>query len=68
MWQSALRSIVLALASTALAVALALPIALMVARLSRPGLVEALAFLSIAVSPLVVGTGLFLLVGRWPTR
>jgi len=61
-WQSALRSIVLALASTALAVALALPIALMVARLSRPGLVEALAFLSIAVSPLVVGTGLFLLV------
>jgi len=61
-WQAAIRSIVLALASTALAVALAVPIALLVARLTRPGLVEAMAFLTIAVSPLVVGTGLFLLI------
>ncbi len=61
-WQAALRSIARALASTALAVALALPIALLVARLRRPGLVEGLAFLTIAVSPLVVGTGLFLLI------
>jgi len=61
-WWAAGRSIVLALASTALAVALALPIALLVARLTRPGLVEALAFLTIAVSPLVVGTGLFLII------
>ncbi|MBF9059433.1 ABC transporter permease subunit [Rhodobacterales bacterium HKCCSP123] len=61
-WEAALRSIVLALASTALAVALALPIALLVTRLRRPGLVEGLAFLTIAVSPLVLGTGLFLLI------
>lgn len=61
-WQSAVRSVVLALASTALALALAVPIALLVARLTRPGLVEALAFLTIAVSPLVIGTGLFLLI------
>jgi thiamine transport system permease protein len=61
-WEAALRSILLALASSALAVGLALPIALLVARLTRPGLVEALAFLTIAVSPLVVGTGLFLLI------
>jgi thiamine transport system permease protein len=61
-WQAALRSIVLALASAVLAVALALPIALMVARLRRPGLVEGLAFLTIAVSPLVIGTGLFVLI------
>jgi thiamine transport system permease protein len=61
-WEAALRSIVLALASAALSVALALPIALLVTRLSRPGLVEGLAFLTIAVSPLVIGTGIFLLV------
>jgi len=61
-WQAALRSIILALCSAALSIALALPIALLVARLARPGLVEALAFLTIAVSPLVIGTGLFLLV------
>lgn len=61
-WEAALRSILLALASTALAVALALPIALLVTRLRRPGLVEGLAFLTIAVSPLVIGTGLFLLI------
>lgn len=61
-WEAALRSIILALASTALAVALALPIALLVTRLRRPGLVEGLAFLTIAVSPLVIGTGLFLLI------
>jgi thiamine transport system permease protein len=64
-WEAALRSIVLALASAALSVALALPIALLVARLRRPGLVEALAFLTIAVSSLVIGTGLFLLIRPW---
>lgn len=61
-WVAALRSIVLALASTTLAVALALPIALLAARLARPGLVEMLAFLTIAVSPLVIGTGLFIVI------
>ena len=61
-WAAALRSIFLALASTMLAVALALPIALLTARLARPGLVEMLAFLTIAVSPLVIGTGLFIVI------
>ena len=61
-WAAALRSVVLALASTALSVGLALPIALFIAsRAARAGL-EGVGLLSIAVSPLVVGTGLFLIV------
>lgn len=64
-WQAALRSLVLALTSAGLAVALALPIALLVARLRRPGLVEGLAFLTIAVSSLVIGTGMFVLIRPW---
>ena len=66
-WQAALRSIVLALASTALAVGLALPIALLIAghtaRAGGKGAgLEGVGLLSIAVSPLVIGTGLFLIV------
>lgn len=61
-WRAALRSILIALGSSALAVAMALPMAILIARLRRPGLVEGVAFLAIAVSPLVIGTGLFLLV------
>lgn len=61
-WLAAIRSVILALASALLSVALALPMALLIARLSRPGLLEGLAFLTIAVSPLVIGTGLFLLI------
>lgn len=61
-WEAALRSVLLALASTALAVGLALPIALLIAgRAARAGL-EGVGLLSIAVSPLVVGTGLFILI------
>lgn len=61
-WEAALRSVVLALASTALAVTLALPIALLIAgKATRAGL-EGVGLLSIAVSPLVIGTGLFLIV------
>jgi thiamine transport system permease protein len=59
-WAAALRSIVVALCSTALAVALALPIALFAAR--GRGWVETLTALSISVSPLVLGTGLFLIL------
>ena len=61
-WRSALRSILVALCSTALAIALALPIALLIARLKWSGGVEVIGFLSIAISPLVVGTGLFILL------
>ncbi|QXT40113.1 thiamine/thiamine pyrophosphate ABC transporter permease ThiP [Jannaschia sp. J12C1-MA-4] len=61
-WEAALRSILLALASTALAVSLALPIALLIAGKSGRAGLEAVGLLSIAVSPLVIGTGLFLIV------
>ncbi|MBF9042373.1 thiamine/thiamine pyrophosphate ABC transporter permease ThiP [Rhodobacterales bacterium HKCCE4037] len=61
-WEAALRSIVLALASTALAVGLALPMALLIASHGRRLGLEAVGLLSIAVSPLVVGTGLFILI------
>ncbi len=61
-WEAAARSVILALASTTLAVGLALPIALLIAgRAGRAGL-EGVGLLSIAVSPLVIGTGLFLII------
>ncbi|WP_371061343.1 thiamine/thiamine pyrophosphate ABC transporter permease ThiP [Rhodosalinus sp. 5P4] len=53
-WTAAGRSVAVALVSTALAIALALALA------SRRG--ELLAVLAIAVSPLVLGTGLFLIL------
>jgi thiamine transport system permease protein len=59
-WEAALRSIVVALGSTALAVGLAVPVAIFAAR--GRGWVETLAALSISVSPLVMGTGLFLIL------
>jgi thiamine transport system permease protein len=59
-WAAALRSVIVALCSTALAIALALPIALFAAQ--GRGWVETLAALSISVSPLVMGTGLFLIL------
>jgi thiamine transport system permease protein len=59
-WRAALRSIAVALVSTGLAVALALPIGLLVAR-GRTWLEAAMA-LTISVSPLVIGTGAFLLL------
>ncbi|MCU4651663.1 thiamine/thiamine pyrophosphate ABC transporter permease ThiP [Roseibacterium sp. SDUM158016] len=61
-WEAALRSIVVALGSTALTVAMALPIALFAAGGRGRGGVEAVTALSISVSPLVVGTGLFLIL------
>lgn len=61
-WTAALRSILLALASAALATALALMIARFITASGRAGLVESLAFLTMAVSPLVIGTGLFLML------
>ncbi|MBF9029494.1 thiamine/thiamine pyrophosphate ABC transporter permease ThiP [Rhodobacterales bacterium HKCCE3408] len=59
-WAAALRSILLALASTALAIALALSIAALPRELN--GGAGIAAFLGIAVSPLVIGTGLFILL------
>jgi len=59
-WQAAGRSVVMALAATGLALVLALPLALAAAR-GRRGW-EAAAMLPLAVSPMVVGTGLFLIL------
>ncbi len=63
-WAAALRSFAVALGSAALAVTLALSMALAVAAGPRlwAAPVGALAQLSIALSPLVIGTGLFILL------
>ena len=60
-WLATLRSIAVALASMALTMALALPIAVLAVR-RRARIVEVLATLTIAASPLVVGTGLFVML------
>lgn len=61
-WWAAGRSVVVALASAALCLALALPMALA----ARRGLwVQVVGVLPIAASPLVIGTGLFILSYRW---
>ena len=63
LWAS-LRSLAVALAAAALTVFLALSMALLAqhSRRSVSGLVEGIGALSIAVSPLVVGTGLFIVL------
>lgn len=64
-WQAALRSLAVALGSAALTLALALPLALLVHRLrhrAAGALAEATGYLTVAASPLVMGTGLFLLL------
>ena len=61
-WWAALRSLVLALLSGSLAVMMALVVAACLVRARRPLGAEAVANLGIAVSPLVIGTGLFILL------
>jgi thiamine transport system permease protein len=61
---AALRSVMVAVISAGLTIALALPLAL-AARNLRSTLVEGVGYLSIAASPLVIGTGLFIMVYRW---
>ena len=63
-WWSALRSIFVALLSAGLVLILALPIALAVVRLRgvRSRLIEAIGYVAVAASPLVLGTGLFILL------
>ncbi|SMH37548.1 thiamine/thiamine pyrophosphate ABC transporter permease ThiP [Maritimibacter sp. HL-12] len=58
---AALRSLAVALASAALTLALALPIAAL-AQHRRSKLAEGIGTLTIAASPLVIGTGLFILL------
>ncbi len=60
-WVATLRSVAVALVSMCLTLALAVPIAVLAVR-RRARIVEVLATLTIAASPLVVGTGLFILL------
>jgi len=63
-WRATLRSLMVAAASTVLALAMALALALAITRLGpRPaGALEAIGLMALAASPLVIGTGLFLLL------
>lgn len=63
-WEAAIRSLAVALASAVLATGAALAIALAVQRLARApaALVEGAGYAALAVSPLVIGTGLFILL------
>lgn len=62
-WTAALRSIAVALTSTALVLTLALAMALAATRLGPNGrYIEGAGLLAIAASPLVLGTGLFILI------
>ncbi|MGI9390658.1 MAG: thiamine/thiamine pyrophosphate ABC transporter permease ThiP, partial [Boseongicola sp.] len=62
-WVSTLRSLVIALASTALVAASALAMAIAATRVGPKGrYIEGAGLLAIAASPLVLGTGLFILV------
>lgn len=60
-WQSAVRSLVVALVSTAIVIAMSLVMAIAAAR-TKHGWIEGAGLLAIAASPLVVGTGLFILI------
>ena len=64
-WSAARRSLLVALGSAALTLALALPLALLVERLrgrAAGALTEGLGYLTVAASPLVMGTGLFVIL------
>jgi thiamine transport system permease protein len=63
-WEAALRSVAVAVVSAVLATSAALAIALAVQRLARApaALVEGAGYAALAVSPLVIGTGLFILI------
>lgn len=63
-WAAALRSGVMALISALLALALCLVLALSIAR-GRGGWIEAAGMLPIIASPLVLGTGLYILLRGW---
>jgi thiamine transport system permease protein len=60
-FRAALTSVLVAAASTALLLLLALPMAMAVAT-GRYGIVELSGILGLAASPLVIGTGLFILI------
>ncbi|GFE64351.1 ABC transporter permease subunit [Litoreibacter roseus] len=65
-WFAAGRSLWVAVGSAVLTLVLALPLVIAAQRSARYGpALESAGYLSIAASPLVIGTGLFILVYRW---
>ena len=60
-WEAALTSLLVSSCSTVILLALALPMAAAVA-LGRQGSIELAGLLGLAASPLVIGTGLFILI------
>ncbi len=67
-WASVGRSLIVAFASTVFLVVLALPIAIWSTTLKRRSvgaMVEGMGYLTIAASPLVIGTGLFIISFRY---
>lgn len=66
-WAAAARSVGVAVSATVIVLGLALPLVLMLSALpaARRRHADALAMLALAVSPLVIGTGLFLVVRPW---
>ncbi len=63
-WWAAAASVSVALASTALTISLALPIAVRAA-LGRGTAVELAGLVGLVASPLVIGTGLFIMINPW---
>lgn len=63
-WQAALRSLIMALTSALIALSLCLPLALTVAR-GGAGWIELAGMMPLVASPLVLGTGLFILLRGW---
>lgn len=63
-YRAALTSVVVAGASTVILLVMAVPMAISVA-LGRAGVVEAAGVLGLAASPLVIGTGLFIILNPW---
>lgn len=64
-YEAALRSVAVALVSAAICLAMSLSMALMIVRLRgrRAGrLIEGVGYITIAASPLVIGTGLFIVI------
>ncbi|WP_102226931.1 thiamine/thiamine pyrophosphate ABC transporter permease ThiP [Acidimangrovimonas sediminis] len=64
-WTSALTSLCVALGSAVIAAGAALALALAITGSRRPRLFEGAGMLPLAASPLVLGTGLFLIVNPW---
>ena len=61
-----IRSLAVALSATALTLALALPMAAAITSARKSGaMVELMGYLVLAISPLVIGTGLFLMLFSW---